>query len=735
MDKKVRADLIEEVIQVLDSQYWDDDIDPILPVDIGEELSYVDQTSWKFEENVPFPDTVYDALRKELKSLRPNSFIFSNTHASTKVIKSKKIKHNPPMVSIAKACNEDKDKQESQLFKWIDECIKESSDKIKKSRYFSIDGKKYNGQLVRYPEGYFAQSYKLDGVAIALYYVDGYLVSAGTRPRDGINGEDVTEQAQYVNGIPKKLNEDITCSIRGEIICLKKDFEEVQKELIKNGEEPRKNERSHANGIKQMNDPSKVKDMKLTFIAHGLEGMPNPPFKTVIEKAKYASKNLGIRYVRVEEFNFYDLKKMEDIAGTLDYRTDGVVIEVNDIEEQEQLGRIGDSLIGDPKGKIAWKFSEEKASAIIKDIEWATGRTSVIKPVATFDPVVLADTNVSRATLHNIGMIFRKGIGIGTRIFIIKSGNIIPKVVGVDEKTKVKKPAYPDKCPSCGAQTKLEHTPAYGRQPDMYELYCTNDIDCPSQIGNKLEHFIKSIGVLGLGKSIISSLIQGKKVREFSDFYKINQKDVMDCGLAERESLLVIASIQMIDKPEKMDSEDLINQIEKSKKNKKIISLPKLFSALGIEAAGKSAGKAICDQFNGDFDRIRNANIDELKSVPNVGDKTSENIYSFFRDNKSVIDELLKYIDIEKVKTGPLTGKTFVFTGGFDGGKSLWEGKVEALGGKIVKSVSKEVNYVVEGTDAGSKIEKAKALAKKRGIKECDLIINIEKLKKEFLNE
>lgn len=712
-----RADDLERIIAHLDTLY-----------EIGDDCTHPDT-------GVIVSDGEYDALRRELARLRPNSSLFDTATASNAKSAAKKIKHDPPLTSISKASHEDRDTQEAQLFKWFVDCVA-GVDPQKYSAVYDLDAKtiegdqhkarEYNGKVVTYPRTLFYQGYKLDGVALGLYYKKGELVGAGLRPRDGVHGEDVTEQVKYVSGIPQRLKLPVTCSIRGELICKLSDFEKVQKELAAKGEQLRANPRNHAaGGIRQFKDPAKVKDMRLSFIAYGIEGLDNPPYKTESERAKWCNKELGVPFVQIRPFNFYDLQVMEDAVKELDYEVDGVIVGVNDLEDQEQLGRHGDPKTGNPKGKIAWKFAEERATPIVRDTEWNTGRTGAIKPVAIFDAVPLAGTQVRRATLHNLGFIFRNKIEIGTKIVVLKAGKIIPKVVGVasgqaNYKT-VDDIAYPRKCPSCGCKTELQHTPASGSQEEMYELICPGK-NCPAQNINTLCHYLKTFGVLGLGDSKVAALVEGGAVKNYADFYKLGALDVMDCGLSERQALLAIAGIHMIASPDKLDDQELISEIAKAKKTKKSVPLWRLFASFGIESAGKSAGKALVDHF-GSFDKIMQATADELASVENVGDKTASIIHGYLSENAKNIQELLKYVEPELPKTGPLTGKTFVLTGGFaEGGKAAWEKRIEEKGGKCGSSVSKNTSYVVVGTDAGSKEKKADSLGVKK--------LTIDELKK-----
>lgn len=297
---------------------------------------------------------------------------------------------------------------------------------------------------------------------------------------------------------------------------------------------------------------------------------------------------------------------------------------------------------------------------------------------------------------------FRNKIGIHTQIAVLKAGKIIPKVIGVvGGQTKTE---YPEKCPSCGGKTVVHHTSAKNVEDEMYELYCENKT-CPAQNVHSLCHFLETLGVLGLGESRVALLSQGG-VNKFVDFYKLKITDFEKCGLSERQSLLAYAAIHMVPTPEKYDDDVLKAKCSKASLQKQVIPLWKLFAAFGIETAGKSAGKALVDHF-GSFEKIRQASVEELSKVENVGEKTAQIIYDYLHKNSDQIDELLQYIEPELPKIGPLTGKTFVFTGGFPEGKSYWEKQVENLGGKCSGSVSKNTSFVVEGTDAGEKKTKA----------------------------
>lgn len=691
------AEDLERIIRHLDTRY-----------EQGEECIHPDT-------KIVVTDGEYDALRRELKQLRPDSTIFATATASALQSDNRKIAHDPPMTSLEKASHENVATQEEMLFKWIADSMSNASDTVSEREKITIKGKTYKEAPVTYAKDYLYQTYKLDGVAIGIYYEDGKLVAAGLRPRDGINGEDVTEQAKYVEGIPTKLKKKVTCSIRGELICTLSDFEKVQSELEAAGESLRANPRNHAaGGIRQFKQPKKTKDMRLSFIAYTIERLDNPPYKTEVERAQWCAKELGVPFVETKPFLFQDLEKMESNVPNLDFEVDGVIIGVNNLEDQEQLGRHGDRETGNPKGKIAWKFREEEATPVINEVEWQTGRTGKIVGVAIFDPVRLAGTNVSRATLHNAGFMQRNQITIGSTIAVRKAGKIIPKVTRVVAGEGA--PDFPAHCPSCEAETELET----GGSDDMLELVCRNP-DCPAQNISTLCHYLATIGVLGLGESRVTQLVEGNAITTAADFYRLDVEKAESTGLTRRQSLLAIGGIQMIPSPDKLENDELESRIAVAKQSKKRIPLWQLFASFGVDAAGKSAGKVLSEHF-GSFDAIRKANVEELEAVADVGNKTAQTIHEYLNKHRDDIDDLLTFVEPQLPSVGKLTGKRFCFSGGFEDGKRHWEEMVEALGGVCSGSVSKKTDYLVAGSGSGSKSDKAEKI----GVP----IISIEELQK-----
>lgn len=389
----------------------------------------------------------------------------------------------------------------------------------------------------------------------------------------------------------------------------------------------------------------------------------------------------------------------------LDYEVDGVVVSVRNIDDREQMGNHGGSVTNPPKGRLAWKFEEEHADIQLPLgatawVNWETGRTGGLVPVLQFTGVQLDGTTVSQCTGHNLGFLQRSKIGPGTTIRIIKSGKIIPKIIGVISGHA--DPTYPKHCPACGQPT---HVVKGTSDPDMVELMCLN-VSCGARAVNTITHYLSTLGVKGLAESGVQKMYNAKLVKTVADLYEINSDQLKKLDFGDRNSRLAIARIHMIDQAEKIDDEELDDAIGKAIDTKKPVQLWQFFAALGIEGAGKTAGKALGSHF-GDFDAIRKATVKELSDVDGIGEKSAQVIVDFFKANDDLVDRLLKHIKLELPKTGKLSQFTFCFTGGFPEGKSHWEKAVEDQGGKCSSSVSKKVNYVVVGSDAGSKEKKA----------------------------
>lgn len=683
MDQEILE--LEEIIVALDTQYeaGEDCIHPVT------------------KEIVL--DSEYDLLRKKLQELNPQSHVFKQVTAS-KLVSNKKVKHNPPMASLQKAIGT------------LEERNKTLNDFVSK-----VELELGHKNLV--------QAYKRDGVAISLYYENGKLVKAGLRPRDGINGEDVTENVKYIDDIPQELWEHdregnkvkflpVTCCIRGELECKKSVF----RKIVANWQDPNlgldsepKNPRNYTAGsIRQFNDPSVTKFRKISFTGYSISNWSGQvvPFKTEIERAKYSNQKLRIPYVQIRPFRSSDLKTLEDLCSSLDYEVDGVVISVDNLEDAEQMGTHGNSTTGDPKAKIAWKFAEESVVVEVQNIIWSPGRTGKLTPVLQFEGVKLDGTTVSQCTAHNLGFLdgtSDKSVGKiskYTKVRIIKSGKIIPKVIEV-----VDNPLYnsmatqfiPNSCPCCKSRLEIVTTDS-GKS-----LVCPNEF-CGDRANAKIVHYLSTVGVKGIAESIVDKLLENNLIKNPADLYELEIKDLTGIGFTNREACLIIARLYSCDNPTDQTDEFLKDFCENTTTVN--VSAAQLFAALGISGVGKTAGQDLISHF-GTFEAIRETTSDDLLVVDGLGEKSVTAIVEFFDKYEKMIDRLLEYVKPQGKKMGKFSGQTFVFSGGFSDGKSAWENKVLDLGAKVSGSVSKNTTYLVVGTDAGSKLEKAQKLGVK----------------------
>lgn len=626
-------------------------------------------------------DSEYDYLVRKLHSVNPSSVVFSKktTSPSKFTPSGSLVVHNPPITSIAKADGLNK---KDIYDKWIKDFCEELG--------------------YEYPpkSGRIAQSYKHDGVAIRIYYKNGILVSAGLRPRDGINGIDVTANVAYVKGIPTKLPLPLTLAIGGELECLLSDFEKVQEKLKKAGEDLRKNPRNHTYGsINQQKDPSKTADGLISFMGYNITGFDESDkyYKTEVERAKWVNKTLKVPFVQMRNHEFSDLAKMESGVPSLDYEVDGVVLKVNNIEDFEQLGHHGDVNTGEPRGALAWKFEEEKKTAIVHSIEWNASRTGRIVPVAIFkDPINLAGTLVSRATCSNFGWLEKMEIGPDAVVEVIKAGKIIPKIINVIKLGL--KVDCPQVCPSCNSKTELL------QNSDNTDVLCKNE-NCSARMVSKFAFYLSSLGAKGLGESKIEQMIN--KLSGLDSLYLLREVDLTSCGFTERESLLALCTIHGV----KPSSSNVVIRKELNTAfsvRKKYVGW-QFFGALGIPRAGRTVGKLLFEHF-GDFSKIRNVKRDDLVNIDGIGDVVADSIIEYFGNNKKELDSLMDHIEFEQIVSGKLSGKKFVLSGSFSEGKSYWEDQITKLGGAISSSVGSKTDYLIAGDGSGSKSEKAKSL-------------------------
>jgi DNA ligase (NAD+) len=555
---------------------------------------------------------------------------------------------------------------------------------------------------------------KYDGVAIGLRYEKGILVQAVTRG-DGNQGDDVTNNVKTIKSIPLKLrgNYPEELEIRGEIFFPLKDFERINKERLENGEQIFANPRNSASGTLKMQNPKEVAHRKLDCFLYYFPIAYNNA-ETHYDAMQYAaslgfkiSKNMALCRNIDEILEF--INDWEEGRHGLPYEIDGIVIKVNQLKMQRQLAFTAKS----PRWAIAYKFKAERVETRLESIEFQVGRTGAVTPVANLKPVQLAGTIVKRASLHNADIIEKLDLHFRDFVYVEKGGEIIPKIVGINKSKRepdADKVAFAVVCPECGSRLlRSEGVSAY---------YCPNQDNCPPQIKGKLEHFIsrKAMNIDSLGEGKVEMLYDKGLLRNVADLYKLNYESLI--GLEK-----IIPASE--DKKEKKVSlqdksvKNILSGIENSKK----LGFEKVLFALGIRHVGETVAKKLAFRFKS-IDNLRNASIEQLTDVEDIGEKIAVSISDWFQETKheKIIEELknsgLKF-EIEEVddnlKTDKLVGKSFVVSGVFEQfSRNEVKQLIEKNGGKNTGSISSKTNYLLAGKNMGpAKLAKAEKLGVK----------------------
>ncbi|MCK5781727.1 MAG: NAD-dependent DNA ligase LigA [Flavobacteriales bacterium] len=543
---------------------------------------------------------------------------------------------------------------------------------------------------------------KYDGASISLTYEGGELVQALTRG-DGFQGDDVTRNIRTIKSIPLLLNGDYPESfdIRGEIVFPNAEFEKLNQKRLINGEDPYANPRNLASGTLKMQDSVEVAKRPLECLLYFLVGEKlgiSTQFDA-LNKARY----MGFKVPEIsEKFNSLQgvrsfIEKWDTKRHELEYETDGVVIKVNSLAQQEELGYTAKS----PRWAIAYKFKAEQKTTLLKEITYQVGRTGAVTPVANLEPVHLAGTVVRRASLHNADQIEKLDVRVGDTVFVEKGGEIIPKIIGVDFDSRPAdsiKTVYLKECPECGST--LE------RKEGEAQHYCHNSNSCPPQIKGKIEHFIsrKAMDIDGLGAETIDLLYKAGLVSNIGELYDLSSK---------KSDLLSL---------ERMAEKSVNNMLE-GIENSKNIEFEKVLFALGIRYVGETVAKKLARSFKS-IDSLIIASFDELVSVDEIGERIAESVINFFleEDNIKLIDKLkdnnIKFVSEEtEISTDNLhlEGKVFVVSGVFDVySRNELKKEIEKFGGKVTSSISKKTDFLVAGEKMGpSKLEKANKLGVK----------------------
>lgn len=542
--------------------------------------------------------------------------------------------------------------------------------------------------------------YKIDGVSINLCYKDGLLFNASTRG-DGTTGEEVTANVKTLKSVPVRFREypvkgyDLSdIHIRGEIYMETGDFRQLNEERAEKGEKLFANPRNFAAGTIKMQDPRIVASRPLKIFVYYLLAKEGT-FKTHSEGLDIL-KRLGMRVNEAYkvckgiEAVIAACRVFEESRDSLPYEIDGAVIKVNSLQAQRTLGSIAKS----PRWAVAYKFKAKQEKTRLNKITWQVGRTGALTPVAELEPVFLAGSTISRATLHNMDEIKRKDIREGDTVVIEKGGDVIPKVVAVadaDRKGRAKETAVPVKCPECGS--------SLYKPEEEVTWYCENS-DCPAQIKGKLEHFASrgAMDIEGLGESLIDIFVDRGFIRTPADIYSLhNRKD----------------ELIQLERFGKKSVENLLEAIEKSKE----APFHKVLFALGIRYVGAGAAKKLADHF-GSIEAMMKAAEEEITSVHEIGESISSSVVNYFKEEHNLeIIRRLRQAGLRfegKKETAAkvfFAGKTFVLTGSLEKfSRDDAAALIEKAGGKVSSSVSKKTDYVIAGESAGSKLQKAKDL-------------------------
>lgn len=620
-------------------------------------------------DNPLISDYEYDKLYKELDELEKQYPVFITPDSPTQRVGGisssfSEVKHKYRLYSLDNTYSYD------ELRKWYEHITKEFGDNV---------------ELVC--------ELKIDGLAIALEYKNGYFVKGATRG-NGIAGEEITQNLKTIKAIPLKLFEDADVEVRGEVYMPKTSFEKLNEENIAKGEKPFANPRNAAAGSLRQLDSSITAKRDLSMFTYTpiIEKAQKQP-ETHWDGIQYVKElgfkiNPNIRLVRNIDDAIEFCKDWETKRFELNYATDGVVIKVNKFSYQKELGYTARA----PKWATAFKFPPEEISTTLTDIELGIGKTGAVTPVAVLEPVNLAGSIVSRASLHNFDEIKRLDIRIGDRVLIKKAAEIIPKVIKVcDNPEHDKLPVYkvPTLCPGCGEPVK--------EIEGEVNLYCLNH-NCPAVLKAKLEYWVskEAMDIDSVGPSVIEKLYNLNLVKAPIDFYKLTVDDFMKLDLVKEKS-----------------ASNMYNAIQNSI-NK---PLSRFITALSIRNVGKETAELLVSEL-GTIDSFKSASVEKLASIDGIGNKIAQNIYDFFQNgqNLEMLDNFEKlgfrlHDEVIQQKSDELSGKTFVLTGTLQSmTRDEASDKIKLMGGKISSSVSKKTSYVIAGENPGSKLDKAQDL-------------------------
>ena len=527
---------------------------------------------------------------------------------------------------------------------------------------------------------------KYDGASISLTYENGSFLKAITRG-DGYQGDDVSANIKTIKSVPLKLNGDYPpyFEIRGEIVLPFDGFNELNKERIAAGEEPFRNPRNTASGSLKLQDSAEVAKRPLACLLYSLVGNNLPVSSQIgsLQKAAFWGfkvPSIAKHVLSIDEVfdfvNYWDVHRHD-----LPYETDGVVVKVNDLRQQEELGYTSKA----PRWAMAYKFKAEQVSTKLNQITYQVGRTGAITPVANLVPVELAGTTVKRASLHNADQIAKLDIREGDTVYVEKGGEIIPKIIGVDisQRLLFSLPTkYRETCPECDT--------VLIRQEGDAKHYCPNIEGCPPQIIGRIQHFIsrKAMDIEGLGGETVALLVVNGLVRNYADLYKLRVEQLMP-----------------LERMAKKSAENLVAGVAASRS----ISFERTLFALGIRYVGETVAKKLAKHYK-NIDSLAQTSIEELIAVDEIGDRIAQSVVTFFanQEHLEIVEQLRSYgvqlaLSAESLEgqTDILSGKTFVVSGVFEIPRSDLKNLIEQNGGKVGSSISSKTSFLVAGEKMG----------------------------------
>ncbi len=652
--------------------------------DLREKIAYYNTLYYK-KAISEIPDSQYDQLVKRLQSLEKKYPQYKLDESPTQQVgsditgKGQIIPHKVRMYSLENAYS-------------LEE-IEEFYDRI-------------NKEANKMP--HYTTELKLDGFSINLYYENGKLQYATTRG-DGFEGEDVTENVKTISKIPATIDYYRPIEVRGEIFFPISEFDRINKERESNGHKLFVNPRNAAAGTIKLKDSEIVKSRNLNYRVYSVGLFDEPEINSQYKLLEFLN-NLNFKTVIYEYFSdggYVEGKKAivdqcriwEHKKNDLEFDIDGLVIKVNEFHLQQKLGFTSKS----PKWAIAYKFKAEEVETQLLGVDFQVGRTGAVTPVARLKPVFISGSTVSNATLHNEDEIKRLDLRINDYVTIIKSGEIIPKIIDVNYQKREsgsREINFPITCPACGTLLK--------REGEGVISYC-NNINCPAQIKRSIQHFASrgAVDIDGLGEAVVKQLIENKQINKIQDIYHINFDE-----------------FQHYDKQGLKSAENLKNAIENSKTQK----FHKILFGLGIRFVGAKISKILCSYFN-NIEEILQADYEDLVEIDEVGEKIARSVYEFFQNEtnlqmiKSLQDAGMKMISENIEVEDVLGGAKFIITGTLKKySRNEIKELIEKNGGKIISAVSKNLNYLIVGESPGSKLKKAKELGSVKIISENEFL-------------